>query len=58
MPDLDIIMPHPSIMRPYCVIKLPYTVQTVGRGGGDTRFVAANTVCYETDTPDLARRER
>ena len=29
-----------------------------GGGGGDTRFVAANTVCYETDTPDLARRER
>ena len=30
------------------------TVQTVG----GTRFVAAITVCYETDTPDLARRER
>ena len=30
------------------------TVQTVG----DTRFMAAITVCYETDTPDLARRKR
>ena len=24
-------------------------------GGGGTRFVAAITVCYETDTPDLGR---
>ena len=32
------------------------TVQTVG--GGGTRFVAVITVCDETDTPDLARRER
>ena len=32
-----------------------HTVQTVGKG---TRFVAVITVCDETDTPDLARRER
>ena len=24
MPDRDIVMPHPSIMRPYCTIKLLY----------------------------------